>query len=57
MGTLYKTGWDNWLLKVNGISYVIHQQHNLWLMFFGKEGAKFNFEKDRGGVVILKSIK
>jgi hypothetical protein len=24
-GKLFKTGWDNWLLKVNGITYPIHQ--------------------------------
>ena len=52
-GKLFKTGWDNWLLKVNGISYPIHQQHDFWLKIFGKEGMEFNFER-QGSEVILK---
>ena len=26
-GKLFKTGWDNWLLKVNGVFYPIHHEY------------------------------
>ena len=55
-GKLFKTGWDNWLLKVNGISYPIHEQHSFWLQLFGKEGMELAFER-RGSEVILKANK
>jgi hypothetical protein len=53
-GKLFKTGWDNWLLKVNGISYPIHQQHSFWLTIWGEEGMELNFER-QGSEVILKA--
>jgi len=53
-GKLFKTGWDNWLLKVNGISYPIHQQHSFWLKIFGEEGMELAFER-QGSEVILKA--
>jgi hypothetical protein len=53
-GKLYKTGWDNWLLKVNGVSYPINQQHSLCLKIFAKEGMEMKFEK-KNSEVILKA--
>ena len=43
-GKLFKTGWDNWLLKVNGISYPIHQQHSFWLKIWGEEGEVYIYD-------------
>ena len=54
-GKLFKTGLDNWLLKVNGVSYPIHEQHDFWLKMFGEEGMEFKFEM-KGGEVILKPM-
>lgn len=42
-GKLFKTGWDNWLLKVDGVSYPIHEQHSFWLKMFGEEGKEMNY--------------
>jgi hypothetical protein len=53
-GKLYKTGWDNWLLKVDGVFYPIHQQHSFWLKMFAEEGMEMKFEK-KNSEVILKA--
>jgi len=53
-GKLFKTGWDNWLLKVNGVSYPIHQQHSFWLKMWGEVGMELAFER-QGSEVILKA--
>ena len=54
-GKLFKTEWDNWLLKIDGVFYPIHQQHSFWLKMFGEVGMEFKFEM-KGGEVILKPI-
>ena len=42
-GKLFKTGWDNWLLKVDGVSYPIHEQHDFWLKIWGEDGKEMNY--------------
>ena len=53
-GKLFKTGWDNWLLKVNGVSYPIHEQHSFWLKMWAEEGKEINYVIENG-VAILKA--
>lgn len=53
-GILFKTGWENWLLKVNGVFYPIHEQHDFWLKMFGEVGKEMNCVIENS-TVILKS--
>jgi len=53
-GKLFKTGWDNWLLKVNGVSYPIHEQHSFWLKIWGEVDKEMNYVIENG-VAILKA--
>lgn len=54
-GKLIKTGWGNWLFKINGVTYPINQQHDFWLQLFGEEGMEFNFEGPHPDIILKRN--
>ena len=55
-GKLFLSGWENWLLRADGVVYPIHPQHSFWLKMFAEEEMEVAYEK-QAGEVIIKATK